>query len=125
MPETWPNPEADYEFPGGDNDKERLWTQAIKGALAGGSLTLHPDGDDLYTLRGECPRCSHQMSQVVDFRILVPRRFRFGGGTTPSSLTLDVVCSCTSAHHGRGDGASGCGWGRGLRVPLDRPATGA
>ena len=125
MSETWPDPHADYQFPGGDNEKKERWAKAVKDALASGGLQLEHQSEDLYSLRGSCPRCGHGTSQVIDFSIYAPKEFIFRRRAQASPLTLDVVCSCSCAHGGRGEGATGCGWGRGLPVSIDHPSAGA
>lgn len=124
MGESWPDPAAEYEFPGGDNDNEQRWQQEVNGALAGGALNLVHRTGAVYSLRGTCPRCGHRMSQVIDFAIYAPKEWTFGRPSRPGTLTLDVVCSCPDPHSGRGAGVSGCGWGRGIPVTIEQPPAG-
>ena len=133
MPDDWPNENADYEFVGGDAEALATWTSAINGALEAERLVLTYQWGDLYHLRGSCPRCGHRLGQVVTFSAIVP-----GGGGAGDELMhqayrleprgvewvdVDVVCSCSEdTHPGRAKEQSGCGWGKGLRMRLHRPA---
>jgi hypothetical protein len=112
-----------YRFPA-QADSEQ-WRQAVTAALEGGRLCLSPlDASGArYELAGQCPRCGDDMSQSVDFS---PRLLpdTFGGARIrppdPGAVVeLEVVCNCETEHRA---GARGCGYGRGIRVPVRRPA---
>ncbi|MGH9121743.1 MAG: hypothetical protein ACRDYC_07320, partial [Acidimicrobiales bacterium] len=80
-----------------------------------------PQMGPVYSLRGNCPRCGHGMSQVIDFEVYALQQEVSALRSGSPQLALDILCSCSDKHDGRGDGASGCGWGRGLPVTISRP----
>jgi hypothetical protein len=63
------------------------------------------DGGDV-VLSGPCPRCGHLMSAAIEVEAST-RLYRVTAAS--GSGTNVVYCNCTSDHHGRPDGDSGCG----------------
>ena len=132
-PEDWPNEEAHYEFAGGNAAALEKWQALVEGALAEGNLVLTHQFGDTYFLTGACPRCGHGLGKVVEFAVRVPggatKNSAFDVSTTSAprrvdSVIVDVPCSCSAPHEGRGEKRSGCGWGKGMPVKLDKPRTG-
>ena len=118
MTEVWPDPQCRYQFPAGIPENVDRWQKAIEAALQRGTMRLTSLHDDTYILSGGCPRCGHEMSNVLEF--IVIRKRKLEEERTRSSF--DVVCTCEEAHGGRKeDTPGGCGWGRGLRTVLLKP----
>lgn len=70
------------------------------------------------------------MAQALEFAVIHPGGGVIGvladapGGMSLESsavATFDIVCSCEEPHALREEGDTGCGWGRGLVVQLERP----
>lgn len=115
MGELWPDPTVEYEYPEHTAANEQRWRSGISQGLADGSLTLsrRPAADDLYDLAGKCPRCGHDLSQPIEFDVILgalPVREKVG--------LFNVQCNCSAPHIGRDDQHRGCGWGGALDVPL-------
>jgi hypothetical protein len=119
--EEWPNSDALFDFPGGQQDASVRWQHALDEGLQSGTLKLLHIAGATYTLRGDCPRCGHEMAQVLEFRVVLPVSAGSTGGAAESA-TFDIVCSCrATTHEGRDPTQWGCGWGRGLPVVIAEP----
>lgn len=144
MDERWPDPNVRYEFAGSVSGAQARWQEAIDAALKAKSLGLHPVSDDVYTLHGSCPRCSHRMASSLEFKVVLPgggfagERMlaqRHGGSTREVTSAIragsyhavtqgifDVVCDCGEVHDGRPEEKKkGCGWGAGVGVTIRKP----
>lgn len=120
MPDApWPRGDVPYQFPMGKDDQAR-WQEAIQAAL-GKTLTMQHIDDDRYALVGDCPRCGHEMSQFIEFGVLMGLEYRPQGSMTMRTTSVNVVCSCTGKHAAWDDKLRGCGWGKGLEATLTRP----
>lgn len=116
MGETWPDPSIAYDYPARTPANDRRWQDGIAAGLSSGDLTVTPRtaGGDQYELAGSCPRCSHTLSQTIEFDVLLGvradpvRRGRF-----------NIECNCRSQHTGRDDEHLGCGWGGSIPVALN------
>ncbi len=131
--QPWPDDGASYEFAGGDAKALEKWQAQVEKSLEQGKLVLTHQFGDTYFLTGKCPRCDHSLAKVVEFAVRVPggatRNAAFDVSTTSvpkrvDSVTVDVPCSCAAPHDGRSEKRSGCGWGKGMPVKLDKPAPG-
>jgi hypothetical protein len=109
----WPSETAPYDYPEKTPENETRWRDAITQARAAESLRLIPGTNDAYIhdLAGRCPRCGHQMSQQIEFGVIMAFR-----GTPPKIGVYNIQCNCTKPHDGRGEKDSGCGWGGPISV---------
>lgn len=126
---SWPDPNAGYEYPGGDETSRQAWQQAVGDAQQAGKLTLHRSQGAVFYLEGICPRCGHFMAQLLDFSVVVPQQITLNTmlewlEAPAVSSTFDIVCSCTESHDGRQANDTGCGWERGLGIHLQLPSAG-
>jgi len=109
-----------YRFPPPGDRAE--WEAKVRQAIKDTHLVWTHLDDTQWILAGECPRCHHQMSQLVDTEVVVAS----AGITTYSYVIVDdrlrteVVCNCDEPEPHKKD-TKGCGYGKGLLIGLDRP----
>ncbi len=113
--EAWPDAALPYRYPVAIPDNEEKWASAIDTSLAAGTLVLvqTAPSSDVYELTGDCPRCGHQMSQTIEFEVIV--------GVAPVSGKVgifNIQRECLETQLGRDDDHAGCGWGGALNVPF-------
>jgi hypothetical protein len=112
--DDWPDKSAPYEFRAtGQADQER-WQAGIDEALDKRVLKWHrTESPDEHDIRGDCPRCGHEMDDRVVFKWI--------GVDRVDRISQNIVCNCTEAHEPRAEGKWGCGWAPALEVWLDVP----
>jgi hypothetical protein len=108
---------TDYEIP--SRDQQTAWQQQVIDAIANKTLKWSHDEGTTWILSGKCPRCRDDgLSNVIDFRSIVGDRITESLAPTPSSVQVEVVCTCTTEHL---KDRTGCGWGKGLEISLALP----
>ncbi|MGO9752911.1 MAG: hypothetical protein ACLP8S_05460 [Solirubrobacteraceae bacterium] len=117
-----PEDKVEFRFPT-KRDEVADWQGKVQAAIAAGTLSWSETQDSgEWVLDGTCPRCKHQMSQLVVFDVILPDTF--GGAqlaastATADAVDVEVVCNCSGEHK---KDTAGCGFGRGIPVNLQRP----
>lgn len=101
-------PDAGYEL-----RYSKKWTDEL---CADGAYWTHVDGDTI-AIWSNCPRCTHQLSDVVFL----------DKANEKTNYTVEGVvlsCNCQSKHDGRAEGVAGCGAYGGVSVVVEDGAKG-
>jgi hypothetical protein len=114
------NEEIPYQFPTAAHAED--WRAKVQHAI-NRTLNWTPHGSEPneWVLSGECPRCMHEMNQIVSLSVVLPGTFGGAEMKAPakaSEVEVEVVCNCK---HGHSEEKRGCGFGKGIPVPLEMP----
>ncbi|MFF2957009.1 hypothetical protein ACFVVU_37425 [Kitasatospora sp. NPDC057965] len=90
------------------------WTERAFALLGSQELTVTPHeagGARCFVVAGRCPRCDHHLvdRQVTAALTGLSGASRGEGAEAVAVVSLDVTCSCGSAHQDAPQGATGCG----------------
>lgn len=116
----WPMPRAKYDDSASDEEEQRRWQRSFEDGFQTGTLQLEPTGTPhVKTLRGECPRCGHELEGIDIYGSVI-----MGATAVKNGVAItNVTCNCNKAHSGRPPGKTGCGWAPNLNVTFIWPAS--
>ena len=117
-----PKETGDYEFP--PPDKKDEWEQKVRDAIQAGTLGFTHIVDTQWDLHGHCPRCRHDMSNLVDTKVISSDTIltvrEYGPPGRATEFETEVVCTCKVDPPHKKDTA-GCGYGQGLLIKVPMP----